>query len=201
MSVRIGSRDAARARVAASSIAETTGNHEVTGDTNKDVVSGAGVIILTIPISAHAKTLQEISAVLEPGAIVIDATVSLEIAIGGRVSRTLTLWDGSAAQQAARLLPKSRVVAAFHTLSAHALLNLSEPLGCDTLICGDDPDAKRTVMELATRIQGLRGVDAGPLENARLLEGAAALLISLNLRYRCRQSGIRITGLPEESTA
>jgi NADPH-dependent F420 reductase len=164
-------------------------------------VAGAGIVVLTIPISAHAKTLAEIRDSLEPDAVVVDATVPLEIAIGGRLSRPLTLWDGSAAQQAARLLPKARVVAAFHTLSADTLSNLSQPLGCDTLVCGDDPDAKRATMELAAKISGLRSVDAGPLENARLLEGLAALLISTNHRYHCRGAGVRITGLPEEGTA
>jgi 8-hydroxy-5-deazaflavin:NADPH oxidoreductase len=92
-------------------------------------------------------------------------------------------------------------MAAFHTLSAETLLHLDQPLGCDTLVCGDDADAKKTTMELAAKIAGLRSVDAGPLENARLLEGLAALLISMNHRYRCRGSGVRITGLPEEGPA
>jgi 8-hydroxy-5-deazaflavin:NADPH oxidoreductase len=201
MHVRMGSRDLDKACSAAASIAETTKSKNVSGHTNKDAVAGAGVVVLTIPIAAHARTLQDIRDALEPGAIVVDATVPLEIAIGGRLSRTITLWDGSAAQQAARLLPKARVTAAFHTLSAETLLHLDQPLGCDTLVCGDDPDAKKTTMELAAKIAGLRSVDAGPLENARLLEGLAALLISTNHRYRCKGSGVRITGLPEEGTA
>ena len=85
----------------------------------------------------------EVSASFQPGAILVDATVPLEIAIGGRLSRTLTLWDGSAAQQAARLAPEGvRVVAGFHALSAEALGRLERPVECDTLLCGDDAEAK-----------------------------------------------------------
>ena len=128
----------------------------------------------------------------------MDATVPLEIAIGGRLSRTLTLWDGSAAQQAARLVPGVPVVAAFHALSAEALAKLDHPLDCDTLICGDSAEAKAAVTRLAEMIPGVRAIDAGPLDNARLLESAAALLISLNLRHKVKESGMRITGLPAE---
>jgi 8-hydroxy-5-deazaflavin:NADPH oxidoreductase len=126
----------------------------------------------------------------------VDATVPLEIAIGGRLSRTVTLWDGSAAQQAARLAPEGvRVIAGFHALSAEALAKLDRPVDCDTLLCGDDAEAKAAVSELAGLIRGVRAVDAGPLDNARLVESAAALLISLNLRHKVRSSGMRITGL------
>jgi NADPH-dependent F420 reductase len=125
----------------------------------------------------------------------VDATVPLEIAIGGRVSRMLTLWDGSAAQQAARLVPGVPVVSAFHALSAEALAKLDHPLDCDTLICGDHAEAKVAVAQLAAMIPGVRAIDAGALDAARLLESAAALLIALNLRHKVKESGMRITGL------
>ena len=88
------------------------------------------------------------------------------------------------------------VVAAFHALSADALTKLDHPLDCDTLLCGDSAEAKAAVAELAGLIPGVRAIDAGPLDNARLLENSAALLISLNLRHKVKHSGIRITGLP-----
>ena len=126
----------------------------------------------------------------------MDATVPLEVAIGGRVSRTVSLWDGSAAQQAARLAPQDvPVVATFHLLGAEALKNLGQPVDCDALICGDNADAKAAVSALAEKIPGVRAVDAGPLENARFLENSAALLIALNLRHKVNHSGLRITGL------
>jgi len=189
--VRIGSRSVERAQEAARRM-----EGDVSGHTNAEAVSEAGIVVLTVPLAAQIETLKAIRGGLAPGAIVVDTTVPLEIAIGGRVSRTLALWDGSAAQQAARLLPGVPVVAAFHALSAEALGNLEHPLDCDTLICGDSAEAKAAVAELAAFIPGVRAIDAGPLDNARLLETTAALLISLNLRHKVKHSGLRITGLP-----
>jgi len=188
--VRIGSRNLEKAQETARRI-----GGETTGHANADAVTGSGVVILTVPLSAQVETLKSIRGSFAAGAILVDATVPLEVAIGGRISRTLTLWDGSAAQQAARLVPGVPVVAAFHALSAEALAKLDHPLDCDTLICGDSAEAKAEVAKLATMIPGVRAVDAGPLDMARLLESAAALLIALNLRHKVKDSGVRITGL------
>jgi 8-hydroxy-5-deazaflavin:NADPH oxidoreductase len=188
--VRIGSRNGEKAQETARRIGGNASGH-----TNSDAVTGADIVILTVPLSAQTETLKSIRGALTPGAILVDATVPLEVAIGGRISRTLTLWDGSAAQQAARLVPGVPVVAAFHALSAEALAKLDHPLDCDTLICGDSAEAKAAVAKLAALIPGVRAVDAGPLDNARLLESVAALLISLNLRHKMKESGMRITGL------
>ncbi len=196
--VRIGSRSLEKAQDAARRVSAQV-RAEVTGHTNEDAVAGAGVVVLTVPLSAHVETLKAIRGSLAPGAVLVDATVPLEIAIGGRLSRMLTLWDGSAAQQAARLLPGVAVVAAFHALSAEALAKLDHPLDCDTLICGDSAEAKTTVTQLAALIPGVRAIDAGPLDAARLLESAAALLIALNLRHKVKESGMRITGLRSET--
>jgi NADPH-dependent F420 reductase len=177
-------------------VATTAAAGEVTGHANADAVKDAGIVILTVPLAAQIEILKSIRAALAPGAILVDATVPLEIAIGGRVSRTIALWDGSAAQQAARLVPEGiRVVAAFHSLSAEALARLDRPVDCDTLICGDSAEAKAAVSELGELIPRVRVVDAGPLDIARLLENAAALLIALNLRHKVKTSGIRISGL------
>ena len=120
----------------------------------------------------------------------------LEAAIGGRVSQPLTLWAGSAAQQAAQQAPAGVLVtAAFHTLSAELLAELDQPIDSDVLICGDNAGAKAAVGELVAMLAGARPIDAGPLENARLLESAAALVISLNIRHKVKHSGLRITGL------
>jgi 8-hydroxy-5-deazaflavin:NADPH oxidoreductase len=193
--VRIGSRKLETAQDAARRIAAQTNATQVTGHTNGDAVAEANVVILTVPVSAQVETLKAIRGSIAPGAILVDATVPLEIAIGGRISRMLTLWDGSAAQQAARLLPGVPVVAAFHGLSAEALAKLDHSLDCDTLICGDNAEAKAAVTQLAALIPGVRAIDAGPLDAARLLESAAALLIALNLRHKVKESGIRITGM------
>lgn len=189
--VRIGSRDLARAQEAA----RRAGNG-VTGMLNADAVREAHIVVLTVPLAAQIATLKSLRDSFPPGAILVDATVPLEAAIGGRVSRTLALWSGSAAEQAARYVPDGvAVVAAFHCLSAEALARANQPVDCDVLICGDSPDAKGAVRELVGLIPGARAVDTGPLENARLIESLAALLISLNLRNKVKGSGVRITGI------
>ena len=194
--VLIGSRNLDRAQATAKEIAAQAGTDEVTGHTNSDAVSKAAIVILTVPLSAQVETLKSIRTNFQSGAILVDATVPLEIAIGGRVSRTITLWDGSAAQQAARLAPAGvTVVSTFHLLGAEALKRLDQQVNCDALICGDNADAKGTVSRIAEKIPGVRAIDAGPLENARYLEGSAALLIALNLRHKVGHSGLRITGL------
>ncbi len=190
LEVRIGSRHLEKAQETARRIGPPA-----TGHTNMDAVTAAEIVILTVPLAAQVETLKSIRSQLAHGAILVDATVPLEVAIGGRVSRTVTLWDGSAAQQAARLVPGVAVVAAFHALSAEALAELDRPLECDALLCGDNAEAKARVSQLADLIPGVRAIDAGPLDNARLLENAAALLISLNLRHKIKDSGMRITGL------
>jgi 8-hydroxy-5-deazaflavin:NADPH oxidoreductase len=198
--VRIGSRVAEKAEEAARRIAAAAGAGEVTGHGNAEAAAEAGIVVLSVPLAAQVGILKSIRNSLHPGAILVDATVPLENAIGGRVSRTVTLWDGSAAQQAARLVPEGvHVVAAYHGLSAEALAHLDQPVDSDTLICGDSAEAKTAVRELTQMIPGVRAIDAGPLENARLLESAAALLISLNLRHKVKGSGIRITGLAAEA--
>jgi 8-hydroxy-5-deazaflavin:NADPH oxidoreductase len=199
LAVRIGSRTAEKAREAARRIAEVSGAGAVTGHINPEAAAGASIVLLTVPLAAQVEILKSIRGGLAAGTILVDATVPLEVAIGGRLSRTVTLWDGSAAQQAARLVPEGvQVVAGFHDLSAEALAHLDQPLACDALICGDNAEAKVRVRDLAAQIPGVRAIDAGPLENARLLESAAALLISLNLRHKVKSSGMRITGLDTE---
>ncbi len=198
--VRIGSRTAEKARETAERIRAAAGAGEVTGHTNEEAVRDAPIVLLTVPLAAQIAILKSIRPAFASGAILVDATVPLEIAIGGRLSRLVTLWDGSAAQQAARMAPEGvSVVSAFHALSAEALSQLDEPLDCDTLICGDAAEAKAAVRELAEMIPGVRGIDAGPLENARFLESAAAMLVALNLRHKVKHSGMRITGLPPEA--
>jgi NADPH-dependent F420 reductase len=194
--VLVGSRNPERALAAAKKIAAQIGTTDVTGHDNTDAVSKAGIVILTVPLPAQVEILKSIRASFASGAILVDATVPLEIAIGGRLSRTVSLWDGSAAQQAARLAPAGvPVVSTFHALGAEALARMDQPVDCDALICGDTAAAKATVSALAEKIPGVRAIDAGPLDNARFLESSAALLIALNLRHKVKHSGIRITGL------
>ena len=189
--VRIGSRDLEKGRAAAARLPGAE------GFLNPDAVAGAEIVVLTVPLAAQIPTLKAIRGSLHPGQILVDATVPLEAALGGRVSRTVTLWAGSAAQQAGQYVPEGvAVVAAFHSLSAELLGPLDQPVDSDVLLCGDSAEAKASVRGLVGLLPGARAVDAGPLENARLLENLAALLISLNLRHKVKHSGLRITGLP-----
>jgi len=192
----IGSRDEQRAQLAAAAITRKVGNHaNVSGMENSGACAAADILMLTVPFEGQAALLQQLKASITEGSILIDATVPLAAAVGGRASRPLGVWQGSAAQQAAELVPKGvSVVAAFHNLSAD-LLNGDAPLDCDVIVCSDDPDAAQLTRELAAKIPGVRAIAGGKLENARIIEQITALLIGLNIRHK-GHAGIRITGLP-----
>ncbi len=195
-SVIIGSRDAQRAQKAAAEIKERVGvGAKISGNENAAACAQSDLLILTIPFEGHAALLKQIKPAIRPGSIVVDTTVPLAASVGGRASRTLGVWQGSAAQETAELVPKNvSVVAAFHNTSAE-LLNGTDPIDCDVIVCSDDPDANQLVRALAGKISGVRAIDGGKLENARIVEQITALLIGLNIRHK-GHSGIRITGLP-----
>ncbi len=195
----IGSRDARRAREAADGIKEIIGDQaRVSGMENSAAYAAADILVLTVPFEGQATLLKQLKPAIRPGSILIDATVALAASVGGRASRTLGVWQGSSAQQAAELVPKGvSVVAAFHNLSAE-LLNGDDPLDCDVIVCSDDANAAQLTRALAAKIPGVRAIDGGKLENARILEQITALLIGLNIRHK-GHGGIRITGLPPEA--
>lgn len=194
--VIIGSRDAARAAERAAEIASRAPGARIEGRENAAAVAVADVVVLTVPFSAHAGTLRHIRPAFRPGAVLIDTTVPLAATVGGKATRTLGVWQGSAAEQAAEFVPKGvAVAAAFHALSAE-LLRSEEWVDSDVVVCSDDDNARRVTMELAARITGVRAVDGGALETARLSEQLTALLISINIRYKVRAVGLRFTGLP-----
>ena len=196
-SVIIGSRDPSRARASASELKKMIPDAAVEGLANPDAVAQAKIVVLTVPLAAQIATLKSIRDRLQPGIVLIDATVPLEKALGGRLSRVIQLWDGSAAEQTARYVGKQvRVAGAFHCLSAEALRDLESAVDSDVLITGDSREARAAVSALVAKIPGARAVDLGPLENSRYAEQVAALLITLNLRHRVPASGIRFTGLP-----
>ena len=195
--VIIGSRDEQRARQIAAQIKTKAGEPaSITGMENSAACAAADILMLTVPFEGQAALLKQLKPAITEGSILIDATVPLAASVGGRASRTLGVWQGSAAEQTAELVPKGvSVVAAFHNLSAD-LLNGDNPLDCDVIVCSDDPDAAQLTRELASKIQGVRALDGGKLENARTVEQITALLIGLNIRHK-GHAGIRITGLPD----
>ena len=195
----IGSRSAQRAQEAAAKIKDKAGSQaEVSGMENAEACAAADILVLTVPFEGQAALLKQLKPAITEGSILIDVTVPLAAAVGGRASRALGVWQGSAAQQAAELMPDEvSVVAAFHNLSADLLYG-SAPVDCDVIVCSDDPDAGQLTRNLAAKIPGVRPIDGGKLENARIVEQITALLIGLNIRHK-GHSGIRITGLPPES--
>jgi 8-hydroxy-5-deazaflavin:NADPH oxidoreductase len=195
----IGSRDPQRAEEAAAMLKQKIGiRARITGMENVTACAGADNCVLTVPFDAQAGLLKQLKPVFKPGTILIDATVPLAATVGGRPTRVLGVWQGSAAQQAAELAPKTiSVVAAFHNVSAD-LLNGTDALDCDVIVCSDDDNARDLTSELVLKIPGLRAIDGGKLENARIVEQITALLITLNIRHKVHSAGIRITGLPQK---
>jgi NADPH-dependent F420 reductase len=192
----IGSRDAGRAREAAERAQKLIPNGSFAGLGNAEAVTQAPAVILSVPFRNQSETLVNLETALKDGQLLIDATVPLAAAISGKATRTLGVWQGSAAQQAQEMVPDGvRVVSAFHTVSATQLSDLEYELDEDVLICGDRREDKSRVAELVALVPGLRPVDCGPLELARIVEQLTALIISINARHKTR-AGIKVTGLP-----
>ena len=191
----IGSRDAQRAQEAATQIAAETGG-QLSGMENTAAVAAANVVVLTVPFVGQAALLKQLKSAFQPGTVVIDTTVPLASGAGGRPTRMLGVWQGSAAQQTAELLPAGiPVAAALQNLSAE-LLQGANPVECDVIVSSDDAAARQVASELAEKIPGVRALNGGALENARIVEQITALLIGLNIRYKVHHAGLRITGLP-----
>jgi len=192
----IGSREAPRAQQAAQQLRGRIGGAaEIDGADNAAAAAQCEVAVLTVPFSGQAALLKQLKSVWKPGTVVIDTTVPLAATVGGKATRVLGVPQGSAAQQAAEMAPEGvRVVSALHTVSAPIFGDLDHALDEDVLVCGDRRADKREAAALIERIPGLRCVDCGRLEMARITESLTALLISVNGRYKTH-AGIRLTGL------
>jgi NADPH-dependent F420 reductase len=193
--ILIGSRDAGRAAEAAERARAAVPNGSFDGLENAEAVTRAEIVILSVPFRNQSENLTNLKDVLRPGQLLVDATVPLAAAVSGKATRTLGVWQGSAAQQAQEMVPEGvAVVSAFHTVSAALLTELEHELDEDVLICGDKRADKERVAELVRRVPGLRPVDCGKLEMARIVETLTPLIISINVRYKTR-AGVKITGL------
>lgn len=194
--VTIGSRDSERgAASAADARARLGGSAQIEGTTNEESVSGAEVVVVTVPFGGQAEIYRGLAPHLRAGQIVLDATSPLATAVGGRAWQVVRPWHGSAAEQAKALVPEGvRIVAGFHTIAAEGLQDLDRPIESDVLVCGSDAAAKGTVGGLIEQIPNLRWVDCGELSSARIAETLTALLISINRTYKVRGSGFRIQG-------
>ena len=193
--VIIGSRDAARGASVATEVAATLAGRDaagpVEGASNSDAATAGEIAVVTVPFEGHRSTLEALAGELA-GKIVVDAVVPVRFERG---PRPVEVAEGSATEQAAAVLPDSRVVGAFHNLAAESLLDLDAPVHADVLVTGSDAAAKQAVSALAEQIEGVRAVDAGPLRYSRFVEGLTVLLIGVNMRHRAR-THVRIEGLP-----
>jgi NADPH-dependent F420 reductase len=195
--VVLGSRDAGRAEKAAAKVRADVPDADVTGLENAEAATKGEIVFLTVPFRAQSENLNNLREVLQPGQILVDCTVPLAAAVSGKATRSLGVWQGSAAQQAQEMVPEGvTVVAALHTVGAPTLAKLEAELGEDILVCGDKKADKARVARLIELIPGLRAVNAGALEMARIVEQLTPLLISVNVRYKAH-AGIRLTNLPD----
>ncbi len=195
--VVIGSRQAEAAQEAAEKLREQVPAAKVEGLVNAEAAQRGPVVMLTVPFRAQSENLTNLKEALSDGQTLVDATVPLAAAISGKATRLLGVPQGSAAEQAQEMAPAGvHVVSALHTVNAPGLRDLEADLDEDVLVAGDSKEAKQAVARLIGRIPGLRPVDCGKLEVARMIEALTPLLISVNIRNKTH-AGIRLTGLSE----
>lgn len=187
--VIIGSRTPEKALAVAETLNQRLGGTWVEGASNHEAAARCDIAVLTVPYAAHRPMLEALREPLR-SKLLIDVTVPL---VPPKVTRVQMPAAGSAAREAAEILgPATRVVAAFQNVS-HAHLLEDSPVPCDVLVCGDSAEAREQVLRLVAAA-GLVGWDAGPLDNAMVVEGLTSILIGINKRYKMRSAGIRITG-------
>lgn len=191
--VLIGSRTEEKALAAAADLAALLPQEaRIEGMPNAAAVEQCDIAVLTVPFAAHAETLQTLKDLLQ-GKILIDVTVPLNPA---KVTRVSISPEGSAAQQAQKILGEGvQVVAAFQNIAYDHLLK-DEIVECDVLVSGTGKEARRTVIGLV-QDAGLTGWDAGVIENSIVIEGLTPILIALNIQHKVSSAGIKITGIPE----
>ena len=193
--VIIGSRDQAKAKMAADELNAILGKPLIEGKSSEDAVDGASVVVLTVPYAAQLSTVEGLLLKLS-GKILVDVTVPL---VPPKVSTVqLPESDSAAVALQAKAGPSVRVVSAFQNISAHKLKNLEYQIPCDVLVCSDDKDARAVVMGLAVDA-GLKGINAGPLANSTVAESLTSVLIWINRAYKVPDAGIAITGLPSSN--
>ena len=196
--VVIGSRDAARARQSAAEANDRLGArlHPIAGDSNGRAVEHADVVVVTVPYDAQAATLRDLAAAVGDRVVV---STAVPVRFTGGQPEHVAVPEGSACEQVAVLLPGARVVGALHTVSSATLGKLDREVAADVIVTGDDDGAKRVAAGILSALPGVRAVDGGPLRNARYVEQFTVLLLAINMRAR-RNTGIRITNLPDEMT-
>lgn len=191
--VLIGSRSADKARTRAAEMNGELGGEYLTGLANDEAAAAADIVILSVPYSAHQATLKGLREQCQ-GKILVDLTVPLQ---PPEITKVNLPAGGAAALEAQTLLGADvTVVAAFQNVSAVKLKKLGQPVDCDVLVCADDRAALSAVIELV-KAAGMRGLDAGGLQNAAAAESLTPVLLHINKTYGVQGAGIRITGLDD----
>jgi len=189
--VIIGSRQQEKAERVAAELNQKLGRPLLRGMANPAAAAECDIAVLTVPYKAHRPTLAGLKSVLS-GKILVDVTVPLA---PPKVSHVKIPAGGSAGQEAQAILgDEVRVVSAFQNIGAAHLEDPAHAIECDVLVCGNSKEAKAEAIALA-EAAGMRGIDAGPLQNAVVVEGLTALLIGINIRHKSRGAGIKITGI------
>ncbi len=191
--VIIGSRSEEKARTRAAEMNAELGGNYLSGMSNSAAAATADLIVLSVPYGAHRATLEGVRASCQ-GKVVVDLTVPLQ----PPQITAVNLPQGMAAALEAQAILGSdvSVVAAFQNVSAVKLKQLNQAVDCDVLVCADDAQAKRDVIQLA-KAAGMRGIDAGALKNAVAVESLTPVLLHINRAYRVKGAGIRITGVED----
>lgn len=193
--VILGSRSPEKAARVCAELNALAGTDSISFLDNRSAAAAAEIVVLTVPHGAQRATVEEARESLG-GKILVDATVPL---VPPKVSRVQLPAGGSAVAAIQEMLGQSvRVVSAFQNVSAHLLKDLDHAVDCDVLVCGDDAAARETVVGLAGDI-GLRAFHAGPICNSAAAEALSSVLIAINLRYKVRGAGIRVTGIQENA--
>jgi len=189
--VFVGSRSEERAAEAVAKVKEKVPAGDVFGGLNLEGAEKADIVFITVPSDAHEETLNDLVEAIGDK-VLVDVAAPMVFEEDG--PSAVDLEDGSAAQQARRIVPEAKVISAFHHLDGGQLQRIDKPMQGDVLVCGDHKGAKKQVMDLVEQIEWVRALDAGPLANARYLENWTVVLIHLNKIYRAH-SGVRITGI------
>jgi hypothetical protein len=190
----IGSRKTEKGEAAAVDMKERLPEGNISGTNNLAAAQQAEVVVLSVPYWAQAGTLESVKEALNDKLL-----ITVVAPTGEKAARVHRLESGlSAAEEAQNQLEGvTNVVAAFQNIGAHHLLDLNQQMDCDVLICGEKKDDKQVAMQLC-QDAGLRGVNAGALQNARAVEELTAVLIAINIIHKVKSAGIRITGLRDE---
>lgn len=192
--VIIGSRNIERAKAAANDINQAIRPATVAGDENLDAAMAANIIVLSVPYAAHKETLEAVKPALQ-GKLLIDVTVPL---VPPKVTKIQMPPAGSAALEAREILGEgAKIASAFQNIS-YEHLQRDEDIECDVLVTGTDKESRALTLDLVHRA-GLKGWDAGPLENSIVAEGLTSILIHINKQYGSTHAGIKITGVEKKN--